>query len=212
MTVAASAASPTGSRLGAGFVTICYDLGEDLNIRNLADVASIHVVLDLLNDFQHARGWVVLVQARLEPARNGGATAHTILVLVVFLGVSSLSSLRILQTLGLTLSSLKSPVLQNTITPSVILDIIVGPPLYLIDLQEYKVDLAKRIVISIAVSRALVVLSAVVYPDMSRDRLCTELVATKDVGNGLSKSGTCGARLDKHACRLLRLRGCSVIL
>lgn len=93
MTVAASAAGPTRGRLGSRLVAVGDDLGENFDVRNLADVTCLHVILDLLDNLQHASSSVVLVKTRLQPARDGGTTSHAILILVILFCVPALSSL-----------------------------------------------------------------------------------------------------------------------
>lgn len=205
-TLVSSAAACLALEVGLGLLvgTVAADGREDLDIGDLAQAATVDLGLQLSDNLLNSNSGVSSTALAEEPFGDGSAVEHStveLLVLGLILVGTLLRLLLVLQSLLLSLANGKRPAVHHACLASSL--VLIAPLLNSGDLLLNKIDLELRVLMGIAVTASLVVLAAEMNPNVGGNHAGAELVATKDMRDGLTRLRSSVAVFDVHTLDLV---------
>lgn len=179
-----------------GLCRVGGDVGQDLDIRDLGSLVLDDPLLKFADNLHDLLSVVADVALLHEPVGNSCALAASRMVRRLIVGIvlvvavipASLSTIRgglLLQAVLLSLAHLQGPVDDDS--RLVGCAVLIAPLLDLSDLAQDELNRDSCVLFTVSVSSSLVVLTAVVYPDIVGDHASAQLVAAEDMRDGLSK-------------------------
>lgn len=189
-----------------GLILVDDDVGKNLNIwkarQRILQYLGVQAV-EYIEDFVSR----IALAAQIEqPLRDGssrygdGATVAILSLITVLIKSSRVSlarSTKVIQSLLLTLANREAPVPNSTMYT--LLCVFRGPFMDASDLLLNQIALQFCIFFGVAIPASLIMLSAVMDPNMRRNKPSAHLISTKDVGDGLTELGVSIAVRNVHA-------------